>query len=240
MPNLLEFKHVSFGYNPEKMILKDVCFNLETGKKYALVGPTGGGKTTTAGLMVRLYDPTEGLVMFNQKDIRTYQPSQLAHDIGFILQEPFLFTGTVGQNIRYGNNLLENSSDEQLSSQLENHGLFDLMDKFDKGLKTEVTDNAENISLGQKQIIAFIRILLRQPKLLILDEATANIDTITEQQLAKIIAKLPSSTTQVIIAHRLNTIRGADQILFINGGKVKPAINFEDAVKQIENNQRNS
>jgi len=240
MPNLLEFKHVSFGYSSEKMILKDVCFNLETGKKYALVGPTGGGKTTTAGLMVRLYDPTEGLVMFNQKDIRTYQPSQLATDIGFILQEPFLFTGTVGQNIRYGNNLLENSSDEELFSQLKNHGLLDLMDKFEEGLKTQVTDNAENISLGQKQIIAFIRILLRQPKLLILDEATANIDTITEQQLAKIIAKLPSSTTQVIIAHRLNTIRNADQILFINGGKVKPAMDFEDAVKQIESNQRNS
>jgi len=240
MSHILEFRHVSFGYTPEKNILKDVCFQLEQGKKYALVGPTGGGKTTTAGLMVRLYDPTEGVVMFNQKDIRSYQPAQLANDIGFILQEPFLFTGTVGENIRYGNVQLENSTDDELLAELESHGLSELLVKFEHGLATTVTDSAENISLGQKQIIAFIRILLREPKLLILDEATANIDTVTEQQLSNIIAKLPASTTQVTIAHRLNTIRSADQILFINVGKVKAAMNFEDAVSLLEHGQRGS
>lgn len=237
---ILEFKNVSFGYDDQKTILKNVSFDLKTGKTYALVGPTGGGKTTTASLMVRLFDPTEGTVEFESRDIRTYQPFELSKSIGFILQEPFLFTGSVGDNVRYGNPDMEEIGDEDLAKILEKQGLLKFLNKFENGLKTTVTDNAENISLGQKQLVAFVRILLRQPKLLIMDEATANIDTITEQNLTEIISKLPKETTKVIIAHRLNTIRSADQILFINNGKVKPAMDFGEAISLIENVKINS
>lgn len=240
MSEIVEFKHVSFGYTDDKMILKDVCFKFLQGKTYAIVGPTGGGKSTTAGLMVRLFDPISGVVEFKNKDIRSYEPAELAKGIGFILQEPFLFTGTVAQNIAYGNQDFEDLSIEELSMILDSMGLLKLLDRFENGLETEVNDNSQNISLGQKQIVAFIRILLRSPELLILDEATANIDTITEQSLNEIISKLPPTTTKVVIAHRLNTIKDADEILFINNGKIQPAMSFEQALHLIDSSKRAS
>lgn len=237
---IMQFIHVSFGYDESKTILNDVCFRLEEGKTYALVGPTGGGKSTTASLMARLFDPISGTVEFKDRDIRTFEPSELAQKIGFILQEPFLFTGTVGENIRYGNLHVKDSTDEELLQTLHELDLHRLVDSFEQGLATEVHDNSENISLGQKQLIAFIRILLRQPDLLILDEATANIDTVTERLLSDILAKLPTKTTKVVIAHRLNTIKDADEIFFINDGKVQPALDFDDALELIDNSKRGS
>lgn len=235
---IMEFIHVSFGYSEGKIILDDVCFRLLEGKTYALVGPTGGGKSTTAGLMARLFDPVSGTVKFKNKDIRSFDADKLTDSIGFILQEPFLFTGTVGENLRYGNDKLVNQTDEILSIELSSLGFDKLINIFEKGLSTEVNDSSENISLGQKQIISFMRTLLRKPEFLILDEATANIDTVTEQLLNEIISKLPDQTTKVIIAHRLNTIKDADEILFINGGKVKAAVDFDDAIYMIENGGR--
>jgi ATP-binding cassette subfamily B protein len=235
---LLEFRDVSFGYEDSQHVLDHVSFHLEKNKTYALVGPTGGGKTTMAGLMVRLHDPVEGTIYFKGRDIRTYSPAELGESIGVILQDPFLFSGTVGENIRYGNHDLDTMSDEDLRMSMEKKGLLHLLDRFEDGLKSTVNDTAENISLGQKQLISFIRILLREPELLIMDEATANIDTVTEQILTDIIAKLPKETTKVIIAHRLNTIREADEILFVNGGKAERTTDFEDALKKIHASKR--
>lgn len=244
---ILEFKQVSFGYNPEQLIIKQISLNLMAGKTYALVGPTGGGKTTTAGLMVRLFDPTEGIIEFKNKDIRSYTPNQLTSQIGYILQEPFLFTGTIGENLIYGSQELEEANNDKeedamlkLKDKLTELDLNEVLTRFPDGLDTVVNNNSENISLGQKQLVAFTRILLRKPSLLIMDEATANIDTVTELWLNKIIERLPASTTKVIIAHRLNTIKNADQILFINNGKITPAINFDEALKLIESGKRNS
>lgn len=237
---LLEFRDVSFGYEDEQNVLDDVTLHLERNKTYALVGPTGGGKTTTAGLMVRLHDPVAGEIFFKGKDIRTYTQAELGDSIGVILQDPFLFSGTVGENIRYGNHALDLMSDEDLNAAMGKKGLGHLLDRFEDGLKSTVNDTAENISLGQKQLISFIRILLREPELLIMDEATANIDTVTEQILTDIISKLPKETTKVIIAHRLNTIREADEILFVNGGKAERATDFEDALKKINSSKRSS
>lgn len=237
---ILEFKNVSFGYNIDQLIIKNNNIRLLAGKTYALVGPTGGGKTTTAGLMVRLFDPIEGIVEFKNKDIRTYIPSELSEEIGFILQEPFLFTGTIGENLIYGNHELEEKGVEALKDILTELKLDDVLTRFPDGLETIVNNNSENISLGQKQLVAFTRILLRKPKLLIMDEATANIDTVTELWLNKIIDRLPKSTTKVIIAHRLNTIKDADQILFINGGKITPAMDFDEALNLIESVKRKS
>jgi ATP-binding cassette subfamily B protein len=237
---VLEFKNVFFHYRDEKAVLKNITFALEQGKTYALVGPTGGGKTTTASLMARLYDPTEGTVYLHGKDIRGYEASERVKKIGFILQEPFLFTGTVRENILYGNEDYLNHSHEELLDLLERNNLTKLLSRFSEGLDTPVISSGDSISLGQKQLIAFIRAVLRSPDILILDEATANIDTITEQLLEEILRQLPEKTTKVIIAHRLNTIENADDIFFVNAGEVVHAGSIEQAVDMLLHNKRES
>ncbi|MGK9116837.1 ABC transporter ATP-binding protein [Olivibacter jilunii] len=237
---LLEFNNVYFSYPNGKEILHDINFKLLRGKTYALVGPTGGGKTTTASLMARLYDPTEGHVFLDGQDIRAYSSSERSKKIGFILQEPFLFTGTVGENILYGNELYATYDSTALHELIKDRGLEDLIAVFESGLDTPITSQEDGISLGQKQVIAFIRAVLRNPDILILDEATANIDTITERLLEKILRKLPAHTTLVIIAHRLNTIENADEIFFVNLGKVTPAGSFAEAVNRLLNDKKNS
>jgi ATP-binding cassette subfamily B protein len=230
---LLSFDDVSFAYSGGKQILHDVSFTLEQGKTYALVGPTGGGKTTTASLMARLFDPVTGTIELNGRDIRSYEPEERAQQIGFILQEPFLFSGTIRENISYGNTELAALSADELQAALEEKNLAPLLERFSEGLDTKVTAASEGISLGQKQLIAFMRAVLRAPALLILDEATANIDTVTEQLLEEILTQLPETTTKVIIAHRLNTIQNADSIFFVNGGTVTEAGSMEHAVEML-------
>lgn len=237
---LLEFKNVHFSYPNSKEILHDINFELQRGKTYALVGPTGGGKTTTASLMARLYDPTAGCVFLDGKDLRTYTSLERSKKIGFILQEPFLFTGSVGENILYGNERYVAYSNTELHKLIKERGLENLIAVFEQGLETAITSNEEGISLGQKQVIAFIRAVLRDPDILILDEATANIDTVTERLLEKILRKLPTNTTLVIIAHRLNTIQNADEIFFVNLGKVDLAGSFEEAVNRLLNDRKTS
>jgi ATP-binding cassette subfamily B protein len=237
---VLKFEHVSFGYREGQQVLKDSSFSLKRGKTYAMVGPTGGGKTTTASLMARLYDPAEGIVLLDRKDIRSYTPEERAKKIGFILQEPFLFTGTVRDNIVYGNERYRDYSSDQLVEVLKQNNLGGLLVRFEQGLDTKVTSTGDSISLGQKQLTAFMRAALRNPELLILDEATANIDTITEQLLQGILDKLPASTTKVIIAHRLNTIANADEIFFVNAGEIIPAGSMQHAMDMLLHVKRDS
>lgn len=237
---VLEFKNISFRYSEGKEVLRDINFNLEQGKTYALIGPTGGGKTTTASLMARLYDPTSGTVLLHGKDIRSYSPKERSKKIGFILQEPILFTGTVRENILYGNDEYVAFSNEQLEAVIAKAGLERLLKRFDQGLETKLTASGDAVSLGQKQLIAFMRAVLRHPDILILDEATANIDTVTEQLLEEILNHLPATTTKVIIAHRLNTIKNADDIFFVNGGEVVEAGSMEHAIEMLLHHQRKS
>lgn len=237
---VIEFKDVSFSYPDGKSVLHHINLKLKKGHTYAFVGPTGGGKTTTASLMARLYDPTEGIVLLNGKDIRAYSAAVRSKKIGFILQEPFLFTGTVRDNILYGNDEYKNVSNYELRNELENHNLSKLLARFDQGLDTPVATSGDSISLGQKQLIAFIRAVLREPDILILDEATANIDTVTEQLLEEILAKLPKETTKVIIAHRLNTIDNADQICFVNAGEITLAGSMEHALEMLLHGKKKS
>jgi len=237
---LINFQNVSFKYPGGKEVLHNINFKLEKGKTYAFVGPTGGGKTTTASLFSRLYDPTEGEVFLNGNDLRSYSSEELSKKIGFILQEPFLFNGTVRDNILYGNEYYKLFDNEQLKQMLKREGLENLISRFENGLDTKIVSGGDSMSLGEKQLIAFIRAVLRKPDLLILDEATANIDTITEKLLEGILQKLPEETTKVIIAHRLNTIENADEIFFVNSGEVTAAGNFDNALHLLMEGKRES
>ena len=238
--SVLSFRQVWFQYPDGKEVLRDVSFEMEKGKAYALVGPTGGGKTTTASLMARLYDPTQGSVLLHGRDIRSYTPEERAQKIGFILQDPFLFSGTVRDNIVYGNPPFKDYSSQQLAAVLEEANLSTLISRFSEGLDTVVTTSGNSISLGQKQLIAFMRAALKRPELLILDEATANIDTVTEELLQEILLKLPATTTRVVIAHRLNTIDNVDQIFFVNSGEITLAGSMEHAVDMLLHEKRAS
>ncbi len=237
---LLTFDGVSFAYPGGSDVLRDVTFALERGKTYALVGPTGGGKTTTASLMARLFDPTRGTVRLAGRDIRSYQPAERAARIGFITQEPFLFTGTIRENILYGNDRYVPDATDALDRALADKGLTSLLSRFSDGLQTRVSTSGEAVSLGEKQVIAFVRAVLREPEILVLDEATANIDTATEQLLQQILDKLPSTTTRVVVAHRLNTIANADEIFFVNAGAVTPAGSMAHAVEMLLHGKRAS
>ena len=236
----MEFDGVSFAYPGGDDVLRDVTFRLERGRTYALVGPTGGGKTTTASLMARLYDPSSGVVRLNGRDIRAWSAADRARSIGFILQEPFLFTGTVRENIVYGSRELQALDADGLRARLEARHLTGLVGRFEQGLDTPVTTGSDGVSLGQKQLVAFMRAVLRDPEILILDEATANIDTVTEQLLEQTLRALPTSTTRVVIAHRLNTIENADEIFFINGGAITPAGSMEMAIDLLLHGKRES
>lgn len=240
---MLELKNIQFQYpNNSKIILDNINLQFESGKSYAFIGPTGEGKSTLAMLISGLLKPTSGSIMYDNKNMLEYTRIELADKIGYILQEPFLFAGTILENIIYGNNnFLENPIFDHLAKNLnylENKELIEvlegkvlrilkqkklihLVEKFSGGLKTVVNNNSENISLGQKQIINFLRVILRDPKLLILDEATANLDTITETELQLILDDLPKTTTKLIIAHRINTIKNVDCKYLVAGGKVE-------------------
>ncbi len=237
---VIEFRGVQFGYPEGKTVLRGADFALQPGKTYAFVGPTGGGKTTTASLMARLYDPTAGTVLLDGRDIRTYDAVERTQKVGFILQDPFLFGGTVLENIFYGNDRYASRSPEELRKVLSDAGFDGLLSRFDKGMDTPVAQNGDTMSLGQRQLIAFMRAVLREPELLILDEATANIDTVTEKMLGEVIERLPKSTAKVVIAHRLNTIANADEIFFVNGGEIVPAGSFEHAVDMLMHGKRSS
>lgn len=241
---LLAFKDVRFAYSAGdtegKEVLHKVNLKLERGKTYALVGPTGGGKTTTASLMARLYDPSNGTIFLDGADIRSYSNEERTKKIGFILQEPFLFSGTVRENILYGNAEYQALSNDEVAALLKKTNLEKLLSRFSEGLDTNIASGADAVSLGQKQIIAFMRAVLRRPELLILDEATANIDTVTEQLLQEILDQLPKETTRVVIAHRLNTIENADEIFFVNGGEITLAGDMQHAVDLLLHGKRTS
>lgn len=235
---MVELRNVYFDYGNGKEVLQDVSFTLKKGKKYSFIGPTGGGKSTIASLIARLYDPVKGSIWINGKDIRTYTPEERSRKIGFILQDPFIFTGTVRDNILYGNEQYVQHTREELQQALSGAHLQALIRLFDNGLDTRIADGGNNISIGQKQLVSFMRTFLRNPEILILDEASANIDTYTEQLLTEILDSLPPTTTCIVIAHRLNTIENADEIFFVNAGNVSPTESFVHAIDKLKNDKR--
>ena len=213
----VEFRDVTFGYNRDLPVLRDFNLHMKAGQTVAIVGPTGAGKSTIAGLLARFYDIQQGAVLVDGHDVRDVTQHSLRSQIGVVLQEPFLFTGTIRDNIRYGR--LE-AADEEVAEAARAVGVHDLITQLPEGYDTLIRERGRNLSVGQRQLISFARALLADPRILILDEATANIDTFTELLVQQALKRLLHGRTALVIAHRLSTIKGADNIVVLQGGRI--------------------
>ena len=213
----VQFKNVSFGYDDGTTVLDDVSFNVKPGEKIALVGPTGAGKTTIINLISRFYDTKNGTVLIDGYDVKNVELESLRSQMGIMLQDTFLFSMSIMDNIRYGR---LDASDEEVINAAKAVNAHDFIMKLEKGYETNVNERGSRLSVGQRQLISFARALLADPRILILDEATSNIDTQTERLVQNGIKKLLYGRTSFVIAHRLSTIRDADRIFYVNDGKI--------------------
>jgi len=211
------FDDVSFSYEKGVPVLQHVSLHAEPGQLVALVGPTGAGKTTIASLLTRLYDIDSGAILIDGQDIRDIKGDDLRRKVGLVLQDNFLFADTVMENIRYGR---LDATDEEVIAAAKLANADPFIRRLPQGYQTVLTERGSNLSQGQRQLLAIARAILANPSILILDEATSNVDTRTEQQLQIALARLLKGRTSFVIAHRLSTIRNADQVLVINGGRI--------------------
>jgi ATP-binding cassette subfamily B multidrug efflux pump len=213
----VEFKNVTFGYNRNQPVLEDVSFRVNPGETVALVGPTGSGKSTTMSLVHRFYDVWDGKVMIGGHDVRDVTQESLGHAIAMVLQEPYLFSGTILENIRYRK---EEATREEVVEAARAVGAHEFIMRLPDGYETTLEQRGGNLSLGQRQLISFARAIVADAKILVLDEATANIDSYTEMLIQQALARLLQGRTGMVIAHRLATIRGADRIIVLQDGKI--------------------
>ena len=213
----VSFDHVNFSYEPGNPVLKDVNFTITPGTSVAIVGPTGAGKTTIVNLLTRFYNPDDGKILIDGLDIQSLQIKSIRKQVGVMLQDSFLFSGTIMENIRYGR---LDATDEECIAAAKTVQAHDFIAAFPDGYNTKVTANGGGLSQGQKQLISFARVLLSDPRILILDEATSSVDTQTEKALQKGLDELLKGRTSFIIAHRLSTIRNSDIIFFVDHGEI--------------------
>ena len=211
------FNNVTFGYLPDQPILKNISFEIKPGETVALVGPTGSGKTSTTALLHRFYDIWEGEIKIGGKDIRDVTQDSLGETVARVLQEPFLFTGTVFENIRYHK---LSASQEVVEAAAKAVGAHDFIEKLPDGYNTILGQRGGSLSIGQRQLISFARAIVADAKILVLDEATANIDSFTERQIQEALAVMLKGRTGIVIAHRLATVRGADRIIVLQEGEI--------------------
>lgn len=213
----VEFDHVSFSYSNGIPVLKDLCFTVLPGQTVALVGPTGAGKTSIASLMSRFYDVSDGRILIDGTDIREVTQVSLRRQIGVVPQDPFLFTGTIADNIRFGR---LDATDREVIESARLVNANDFITRLPQGYDTQVYERGQNFSQGQRQLIALARVVLADPRILVLDEATASIDTRTEVLIQAAFQHLLRGRTSVVIAHRLSTVRNADRLLVIDHGQL--------------------
>ncbi len=213
----LDFRNVAFSYTPERELIKNLNLTVRSGQRVAIVGPTGCGKTTLINLLMRFYDVTDGIISLENTDIRTVGRDELRRNYGMVLQESWLFNGTVRENIAYGR---PDATEQEIVHAAKMAYADSFIERLPQGYDTVISESGDNISSGQKQLLCIARILLLQPPMLILDEATSNIDTLTEQRIQKAFEYLMKGRTSFIVAHRLSTIRNADLILVMNNGSV--------------------
>ena len=225
----VEFKNVSFWYKKEEPVLCNFNLSVQAGQTIALVGATGAGKSTIVNLFCRFYEPTSGCILVDGIDYTDMPENWIHEHLGYVLQSPHLFSGTIAENIRYGN--LE-ASEEDIIEAARLVGAHDFITAMENGYETPVGEGGSLLSTGQKQLISFARTLVRNPRLFVLDEATSSIDTETEQQIQKAIATVLAGRTSFVIAHRLSTIRNADKILVIEKGSIIECGNHETLMQQ--------
>ena len=225
----IEFKNVSFHYKSSKGILKNISFKLPQGEKIALVGPSGGGKTTICHLIPRFYDVTSGEIEIDGTNIKEFTLDSLRKQIGIVQQDVFLFSGTIKDNILYGN--LE-ASDEELIEAAKKANIYDYIQSLPKGFETEIGERGVKLSGGQKQRLSIARIFLKNPSILILDEATSALDNTTELLIQNALDELCKGRTTIVVAHRLSTIRNADEIMVISDGRIKEKGTHDELMKE--------
>ena len=225
----IEFDQVSFGYTPERLVLNNISFSVEAGQTVALVGTTGAGKTTVASLVPRFYDVTSGTIRIDGHDLKTLTRASLRAGMAMVLQEPFLFSGTIGENIRYGKLEASQSEIEAAASTASAH---DFIKALPNGYDTPIGEGGGGLSQGQRQLIAFARAVLADPAILILDEATANIDTRTEALIQRALETLLKTRTSLVIAHRLSTIQHASRIIVLEQGKILESGTHQQLLEQ--------
>jgi len=213
----IEFRDVTFGYVPGNPVLKNITFKVEPGETVALVGPTGSGKTSTTALVHRFYDVWQGEVLVGGRDVRAVTQNSLGRHIAMVLQEPFLFSATIEENIRYAKTGATRAQVEEAATAV---GAHEFIMRLENGYETMLDQRGANLSLGQRQLISFARALLADAKILVLDEATASIDSYTELEIQRALSRLLKGRTAMVIAHRLATIRGADRIIVLEGGEI--------------------
>ena len=221
------FDHVTFSYEEGNPVLKDVNFVITPGMTVAIVGPTGAGKTTIVNLLTRFYNPDEGKILIDGIDIQELQIKSIRKQVGVMLQDSFLFSGTIMENIRYGR---LDATDEECIAAAKTVQAHEFISAFPDGYNTKLSANGGGLSQGQKQLISFARVLLSDPRILILDEATSSVDTQTEKALQQGLDELLKGRTSFIIAHRLSTIRNADVIFFVDHGQIVESGNHEELV----------
>ncbi len=225
----VEFRDVSFGYRPDRQVLRHVSFTVPAHTRAAFVGPTGAGKTTIINLLTRFYDVTEGSILVDGRDLRDYTRDSVRSTFGIVLQETYLFSGTIMDNIRYGR---PDSTDEEVREAACTAGADRFITRLPDGYLTRVEDNGGNLSAGQRQLLALARAVLSDPAILILDEATSSVDTRTELRIQHIMRDLMKNRTTFVIAHRLGTIRDADCIFVVDGGEIVERGNHRQLMEQ--------
>lgn len=219
------FEHVKFGYDPETTIINDFNSEVHEGQKIAIVGPTGAGKTTMVKLLMRFYDVNEGAILVDGHNIKDFDRGELRKMFGMVLQDTWLFGGTVKDNIKYGK---EDATDAQVIEAAKAAHVHHFIKTLPQGYNSIINEESSNISAGQKQLLTIARVILADPKILILDEATSSIDTRTEIQIQDAMDNLMKGRTSFIIAHRLSTIKNADLILVMNHGDIVEQGTHED------------
>ena len=224
----VEFRNIDFSYNVGGKVLNNINFKVNSGDRIALVGATGSGKTTIISLLSRFYDPTNGEILVDGKNIKYVDLYSYRSQMGIMLQDTFLFSSTIMENIRYGR---LDATDEEVINAAKAVNAHEFIMKLENGYDTEVNERGSRLSLGQRQLVSFARALLANPRILILDEATSNIDTQTEMLVQKGIEKLIKGRTSFVIAHRLSTIRDCDKILVISDGEIIEAGTHDELLR---------
>ena len=225
----VKFDHVNFGYDPNKTIINDFNADVKEGQKIAIVGPTGAGKTTMVKLLMRFYDVNSGAILVDGHNIKDFDRGELRKMFGMVLQDTWLFNGTVKENIKYGR---EDATDSEIVEAAKAAHVHHFIKTLSNGYNAVLNEESSNVSAGQKQLLTIARVILTDPKILILDEATSSIDTRTEQQIQSAMDNLMKGRTSFIIAHRLSTIKNADLILVMNHGDIVEQGTHDELLKK--------